>query len=181
MKIGWDSDGVLYRFTKAYHTWMNEAYGFNFDVESEAQVWNWFHAWQSPEDFLRCMDEGVDAGYLFWQGELYEPEIPELILSLKQAGHENYLITHRFSGKAKCPQDATKHFYEEQGVKFDDIIFSKDKTVAKMDVFIEDNVDNYDSLDAAGVKVYLINRPYNQIDDSRRRVSSVKEFVSLIA
>lgn len=180
MKIGWDSDGVLYRFTKAYHTWMNEAYGFNLDLESEAQTWDWFREWQSVEDFVRCMDESVDAGYLFWQGELYEPEIPALIAELKVAGHENYLITNRFSGKTKCSQEATRYFYEQQGIEFDDIVFSKDKTVVKMDVFIEDHIKNYDSLDAAGVEVYLINRPYNQCDDSRRRVDSVKQFVSLI-
>lgn len=177
--VGWDSDGVLYRFTEAYHSWMN-LQGMSLDVDVEAQTWDWFTQWQTVEDFLRCMDESVDAGHLFWQGKLYEPQIPQNIADLKAAGHENHLVTHRFSGKVKCSQAATKHFYASEGIEFDSITFTKDKTTVKCDVFLEDNLANYDALEAAGVKSYLINRPYNLLDDNRRRVDSVQEFTELI-
>lgn len=179
MKIGWDSDGVLYNFTKAYHTWMNVSRGMTIDVDSQPATWNWFLEWQTIEQFKICMDEAVDAGQLFWQGELYEPEIPAIIAQLKAEGHENHLITHRFSGVTSCSKLATAHFYAENGVKFDSITYSKDKTVVKVDVFIEDNLDNYDALEAAGVESWLINRPYNLRKDNRRRVNSVKEFAEM--
>lgn len=180
MRIGWDSDGVLYRFTKAYHSWMNLNHGMSLDLEVEAQTWNWFLDWQSVDEFKACMDASVDAGYLFWQGELYEPEIPQLIVDLKAQGHTNHLVTYRFSGKNSCPKAATEHFYASQGIEFDSITYSKDKTVVDVDIFLEDNLLNYDALEAAGVKVYLVNRPYNLENDTRRRVDSVKEFVNLI-
>lgn len=180
MRIGWDSDGVLYRFTKAYHLWINATLGMSLDVESEAHTWDWFLEWQTVEDFMRCMDESVDAGHLFWTGELYEPEIPQLIKELSNAGHTNHLVTHRFSGKTACSKQATESFYRNQGIEFDSITYSKDKTVVPVDVFIEDNLNNYDALEAAGIKAYLINRPYNVQKDSRRRVSSIKEFVSKV-
>lgn len=180
MIIGFDSDGVLYRFTKAYHSWMNLNNGMSLDLEVEAQTWDWFLDWQSVEQFKQAMDESVDAGYLFWQGELYEPEIPSFIADLQAKGHSVHLVTHRFSGKTKCAKAATEHFYDSVGIRFDSITYSRDKTVVDVDVFIEDNVANYDALDAAGVEVYLVNRPYNQENDSRRRVDSVKQFIELI-
>jgi FMN phosphatase YigB (HAD superfamily) len=181
MRIGWDFDGVLYRFTKAYHSWMNERHGMDLDVEVEALTWDWFEEWQTIEEFLQCMDDAVDAKHLFWTGELYEPEIPEYLHKLKAAGHTNHLVTHRFSGVLECPQAATRHFVEENGLVFDSVQFSKDKTVGQTDVFIEDNLNNYDALEAAGIKPFLINRPYNQVDgDNRRRVNSVREFTDLI-
>lgn len=178
MRIGFDSDGVLYRFTKAYHSWMNLNHGMSLDLEVEAQTWDWFLDWQTVEQFKQAMDESVDAGHLFWQGELYESEIPQLIADLQAKGHTVHLVTHRFSGKAKCPKAATEHFYASQGIEFDSITYSRDKTVVDVDVFIEDNIANYDALEVAGIKAYLINRPYNQENDDRRRVNSVKEFVN---
>jgi len=181
MRIGWDSDGVLYRFTKAYHLWENSKYGLSLDPEEEAQTWDWFLGWgRTVEDFKENMHEAVDAGHLFWQGDLYEPQIAQNIADLKAAGHTNHLVTYRFSGRTKCSREATEHFYEFQGIYFDSIHYAKDKAVAQTDVFIEDNLANYDALEASGVTSYLINRPYNLLNDSRRRVNSVDEFTKLI-
>lgn len=179
-KIGWDSDGVLYRFTKAYHSWMNLSHGMTLDVESEVDSWDWFLEWQSLDDFKNCMDDAVDAGYLFWQGELFDPDIPQYLATLKSAGHENHLVTHRFSGKQKCSKAATEHFYASHGIVFDSITYTRDKASVKTDVFIEDNLDNYDALEQAGIKAYLVNRPYNMRNDNRRRVESVKQFVDTL-
>lgn len=181
MRIGWDSDGVLYRFTKAYHSWMNENHGMSLDLEAEAQTWNWFEEFgQTVEDFKQCMTASVDAGHLFWQGELYEPQIAQNIADLKAAGHTNHLVTYRFSGKSACPRQATQHFYASNNIQFDSITYAKDKTSVPTDVFLEDNLDNYDALEAAGVTAYLVNRPYNLRNDNRRRVNSVDEFTKLI-
>jgi hypothetical protein len=181
MIIGWDSDGVFYRFTKAYHSWMNLRHGMSLNLEEEAQTWDWFEGFgQSVEEFKKAMDESVDAGHLFWTGELYEPQIAKNLHDLKAAGHENHLVTHRFSGVSKCAKQATEHFYAAQGIEFDSINYSKDKSIIKTDVFLEDNLVNYDVLEAAGITSYLINRPYNLLDDDRRRVNSVQEFTDLI-
>lgn len=181
MKIGWDSDGVLYRLTKAYHLWMNQEHGMDLDPEMEAEDWDWFlNFGQTVEQFLETMDNAVDAGHLFWTGELYEPTIVQNIADLKAAGHTNHLVTHRFSGKVKCSRQATEHFYASVGIQFDSIQYSRDKSIAGTDIFIEDNLSNYDALEQAGILVYLINRPYNLENDARRRVNSVDEFTKLI-
>lgn len=180
-KVGWDSDGVLYRFTKAYHLWMNTSQGMSLDLEVEAQTWDWFEDFgQTTEQFLEAMHNSVDAGQLFWEGELYEATIPQNIADLTAAGHENHLVTHRFSGKIKCSKQATEHFYASKGIKFDSITYSKDKTVVPVDVFLEDNLANYDALEVAGITSYLINRPYNLQNDTRRRVKTVDEFTKIV-
>lgn len=180
MRVGFDVDGVIYRFTKAYHLWMNSSLGLSLDPEVEAQTWNWFTEWQTVEEFMLCMHDSVDAGHLFWQGELYEPQIAQNLTDLHAAGHTIHVVTHRFSGIQRSAEDATKHFFSENGLYFDTITFAKDKTCVETDVFIEDNIHNYDALERAGVQSYLVNRPYNLQKDSRRRVNSVNEFTKLV-
>ena len=180
MKIGFDVDGVLYRFTKAYHLWLNQSRGMSLDPEVEAQTWDWFLEWETVEEFLACLDEATDAGFLYWTGEICEPTIAQNLRDLKAAGHTIHVVTHRFSGKTSCVQEATRQWFSNQDLIYDTLEFSGDKTIAKTDVFLEDNLKNYDALDAAGIKSYLVNRPYNLENDSRRRVNSVNEFTNLI-
>ena len=45
---------------------------------------------------------------------------------------------------------------------------------------IEDNLDNYDALDAAGVHVVLYDRPWNQDRGRRRRVYSLTQYKQVI-
>jgi 5'(3')-deoxyribonucleotidase len=181
MRIGLDVDFVLYNFTNAYNTWMNKAYGMSLNVVDESPKWDHFEDWgYTYEQFSRTMDESVDDRYLFWQGELYEPQIPQNLHDLRAAGHTIHIVTHRFSGKSSCAKEATRHWFDEKGLIYDTLTFAKDKTVVKTDVFLEDNLDNYDLLEAAGVRSYLVNRPYNLQRDNRRRVNSVDEFSKLI-
>jgi FMN phosphatase YigB (HAD superfamily) len=180
MRIGFDADNVIYKFTKSYHLWMNYSKGMSLDPEVEAQTWDWFEDWQTVDEFLKCMDEAVDAKHLFWTGDIYEPGIAQNLHDLRAAGHTIHVVTHRFSGKTACVQEATRHWFESKGLIYDTLDFSGDKTSVKTDVFIEDNLKNYDALDAVGVKSYLINRPYNLQNDYRRRVNTVNEFTNMI-
>jgi 5'(3')-deoxyribonucleotidase len=177
--VGFDLDGVLYRFTKAYHLWMNQS-GMSLDPDVEAHSWSWFEDWQTREEFLEEMDKSVDAGHLFWSGELYEPQIKQNIRDLKAAGYKVIAITNRFSGKTRCSKQATAFWTAENELEFHQIVYAADKTVVPTDYFIEDNIKNYDALDAAGTLVYLVNRPYNAENDSRRRVNSVDDFTRII-
>lgn len=180
MRIGFDVDGVLYRLTKAYHLWVNQKLDMDLDPEKEAETYNWFEAWETREEFLTNLHESVDAGHMFWTGDLYEPQIADNLRSLRAQGHTIHIVTARFSGVSKCSQDATRHFFKENGLIYDSMTFSWEKSVVDTDLFIEDNLGNYDDLETAGITSYLINRPYNLLDDDRRRVNSVDEFTKLI-
>jgi FMN phosphatase YigB (HAD superfamily) len=180
VRIGFDVDGVFYRLTKAYHLWINQKLGMNLDPELEAQTYHWFQEWESRDEFLVNLHEAVDAGEMFWKGDLYEPQISQNLKDLKAAGHTIHVVTARFSGVSKCSQEATRHFFQQNDLIYDTMTFSWDKTVVETDIFLEDHIKNYDALEAAGITSYLVNRPYNDLQDNRRRVDTVDEFTGLI-
>lgn len=184
MRIGLDLDGVVFNFTKAYNTHLRKL-GYPVDPEKEATTWDYFLEFGiSTEQFLEHMDEMVDAKTLFWEMELCEPEIPDLIRDFREEGHEIHIVTHRFSGKKECAQEATKFCLAKYGIEYESLTFTGDKTSVSVEIFLEDNRDNYDKLVAAGVAAWLVNRPYNQDDPGelryRYRVDSFKDFARLI-
>lgn len=180
-EIGFDVDGVIYRFTKAYHSWLNQSRGMSLDLEVEALSWDWFLEWETKEQFCENLHNSVDAKQMYWTGELYESQIAQNLHDLKAAGHNIHIVTARTFGKTSCALEATKHFFKENNLVYDTMLVSKDKTVASVDIFLEDNLANYDALEAAGIASFLINRPYNLVEgDNRRCVSSVDEFTRLI-
>lgn len=181
MRIGFDVDGVIYKFTKAYHAWVNQSHDLNLNLEEEAETWDWFLKWETKEQFAENLHNSVDAGQMYWVGELYEPTIRQNLLDLRAAGHTVHIITARTFGRKRCAEEATRHFFHANGLTYDTLTIAKDKTSVPTDLFLEDNMANYDALEAAGVTAYLVNKPYNQeIGDSRRRVNTVDEFTKLI-
>lgn len=180
MRIGLDIDGVFYNFTKAYHLWLNQTKGMSLSLDDEAQTWDWFLDWETSEEFVQNLHDSVDSGHMYWVGELYESTMSQNLKDLRSAGHTIHFVTARTFGKTACPEAATRHWLNSSDLVYDTLTISKDKTIVATDVFLEDNLKNYDLLDAAGVRSYLINRPYNLQKDDRRRVSSVDEFTKLI-
>jgi uncharacterized HAD superfamily protein len=150
------------------------------DLDFEAHTWNWFEEWESRDEFMENLHESVDAGSMYWQGDLYEPGIGVEMRKLQDAGHTIHVVTARLFGRELCPKEATSYWFSNNDIPFDTLTVAKDKTIVPTDYFIEDNQRNYDALEAAGVQVYLINRPHNLENDSRRRVNTVKEFINLV-
>lgn len=180
MRIGFDVDGVIYRFTKAYHLWLNANRGMSLDPDVEAQTWDWFKEWESYDEFCMNLHEGVDSGELYWRGELYEPQIAQNLRDLRSAGHTIHVVTARLFGITACSKEATAHFFEENDLVFDTLTIAKDKRFVYTDVFLEDNLRNYFDLESIGTTSYLVDRPYNQSVNAPRRVNSVDEFTKLI-
>jgi uncharacterized HAD superfamily protein len=181
VRIGFDVDGVIYRFTKAYHLWLNAHKGMSLDVELEAQTWDWFTEWESEDEFCMNLHDAVDSKELYWLGELYEPTIRQNLLDLRAAGHSIHVVTARLFGIQQSSKEATEYFFEQNGLIYDSLTVVKDKTSVPTDLFLEDHIRNYYDLERAGVVSYLVNRPYNQFNGPfMRRVDSVDEFTKLI-
>lgn len=178
LRVGCDLDGVVYNFTKKF---CGEAHKNGFDLSDTPDSWNWFESCgMTREQFEDIMHSSVDDLQLFWKGDMLDNAANHMA-RLRDAGHEIHIVTHRESGNVYTSESATRYWLDTKGVMFDSLTFSKDKTVVPVDVFIEDNIDNYDALEAAGVKAYLVNRSYNQAEgDERRRVNSFEEFADLI-
>lgn len=177
LRIGVDLDDVVYNFTKAFQ---EAARRKGWDV-GENDCWDFHHkCGMSDDEFADIMHFSVDDLQLFWRGGMLD-NAADWISKLKDAGHEIHIVTHRYSGYIYTSSQATKYWLNTKGVRYDSLTFSGDKTIVPTDVFIEDKIENYDALEAAGTKAYLVNRPYNQIEgDERRRVDSFGEFADLI-
>lgn len=184
MIIGYDFDGVGYVFGGAVRNHlMSQGIVVPPATDEFCTNWDFYQFWgMTREEFEDHCDAGVDAGIIFGPGEgLTRPNFFESIRMAKSLGHKVVGITHRYQGSPFVAQRNTYRWLEPVLDLFDDVVFSKDKTIVKTDMFVEDNRDNYDRLIEAGVDAYLINRPWNgPYDDHRNRITDVSDYTAAV-
>ena len=185
LRVGFDLDGVLFDFAKSVQEYMRSL-GLKCEWNDEdegAQSWDFYKSWGlSFGEFIELCDDGVDAGYIFrnnvHRGSHYALEMT------KAMGHDIIIITDRNFGNPKTnSQKATVEWWEWAGFPdYTELHFSPDKTIVHTDTFVEDKLENYDVLEAAGVDVYLVNRPWNFIEGcTRNRINCVGEYANAIS
>lgn len=185
MRLGIDLDGVLYDFGDSVRRYLNSigrTYGFK-DDHPEPHTWNFYEYWgMDLPEFKKICDDGVDAGYVFCGPA--RPGAVEAVTEVYEAGHDLIVITDRSFGRdPKNSQANTLEWWESNGFPpFDEIVFSSDKTCVSTDIFIEDKLENYDKLIAAGTPCFLINRAWNFVPggDGRTRIDDISEYPALV-
>jgi uncharacterized HAD superfamily protein len=179
--IGIDSDGVLHNFGASFKQYCLDQQILNEDQCSPITEYTFYRKWGlTDSEFKQICHDGVDAGVIFMHGEPF-PGARSAMRRLKRGGHRLHIITDRFFGTNGGSEDLTKRWLMRYDIPYDTLTFSADKTCRRTDFFIDDKESNYDDLDAAGCRVYLYDRPWNQDPgDGRRRVYSFIEFVQLI-
>lgn len=180
MRVGWDLDGVEYDFAESVRRTVKH-FGMDYPLcEGEPDSWYFYHAWGMDDGtFLDTCHRGADAGIIF-AGDR-RPGGLEAMARVRAVGHTVHIVTDRsFGSHPSVSEKTTRLFLEKHGYEYDSLTFSRDKTVVKTDVFIEDKLENYDALEAVGTKAYLINRPWNLKNDNRRRVNTIEEFADIV-
>lgn len=138
----------------------------------------------SKEEWLEVIAQATADGFY-----LNEPPIPgsaEAWRRLYWAGHRLRMVTARgFMDKAAEIREWTPRWLEEFAIPYEDLTFAKDKvavmeTLGWFDYALDDGVHNYEALDSAGVRVYLLDAPHNQDFDAERRVATVGEFADIV-
>lgn len=180
-RIGWDLDGVSFEFHRGLEVFLTLEKGWDATRFSRPTHWEFYQDWGlSTEEFVKICDEGVDAGYIFWIG----PALPGVVNSIDKLlahGHEIHIITDRSFGSPGRSKKTTERWLAREGLKYTSLTFSADKTCLPLDYMIDDKLENYDALTAAGVEAYLLTRRWNLVDgDSRRRVRRVEEFAEAV-
>lgn len=185
MIIGYDFDGVGYVFGNSVRNYLNTiGIGVPPATDEFCKSWDFYEFWgMTREEFDKHCDDGVDAGYVFAPGRgLTRPNFFESIMRVKSMGHTVIGITHRWQGSPGMAERNTMQWIGRYKNFFDDIVFSADKTSVKTDMFVEDNMGNYDKLVAAGTDAYLINRPWNApYEDDRKRIGDISDFTAAVA
>jgi len=184
MRVGFDLDGVLYDFGKSVRLYLDSIgreYGWKDDAE-EPHTWNFFEYWNlTLDEFKQVCHDGVDAGYIF-SGEA-RPGAAEAVNRVADMGHEIIIITDRFFGAdPSASHVATEIWLPENGMPYHELHFSPNKLLVPTDTFVEDKLENHDTLTEGGVKSYLITRPWNEVPggDARNRINDISEYADAI-
>lgn len=184
MRVGFDLDGVLFDFGKSVREYM-DSIGLKHGWENDAlhpQTWNFFEHWgMTTKDFVQLCHDGVDAGYIF-RNNVRNGAV-EAVEMVKDMGHEIIVITDRqFGSTPEKSHQATYDWWEDfKFPAYDELHFSSDKTSVYTDIFVEDKLENYDAVTAAGTECYLINRPWNFVEGcERHRLNGILEYPAAV-
>lgn len=179
MRIGFDVDGVLYN----WHASVRQYLGFTIEEAPDPLQWHFHDQWGiTAEELGRAANNGVDAGVVLSWGDPL-PGAKETLERVRALGHTIHIVTDRSAGSPGNAQAATIRWFHEHELPYDTITFARDKTIANVDFFIDDRLENYDVLHLAGRRVYLLNRPWNQQTDDwpyRRRLDSLTEYAEIV-
>jgi phosphoglycolate phosphatase-like HAD superfamily hydrolase len=181
MRVGIDLDGVCYDFAASLREYLCHTIGTHSLEEcTPAQRWEFYEDWGlDVSQFLAAFHDGVDAGVIFAHGDPY-PNVAEAFNVIKGAGHSIHIVTDRAMGQPGASAAATITWLERHGLPYESITFSGDKTVAHLDVMVDDKPENYQALRAAGVDAYLLTRPWNKHVQGAQRVLDLLHFAEVI-
>lgn len=146
MRIGVDADNVFYDFGESFLTWCG------LEVRPPSS-WEFYEDYgMTLEQYLERFAEGVDAGHIFRIGAPI-PGSLEGMKVLKEMGHTIHIVTDRFVGKNSILN--TAEWIKEYQPPFDTLTFSKDKTIVRTDMFVDDRPSHIDALNNIGTQAYL--------------------------
>ena len=184
--IGLDMDGCMIPFDYGFRKYVVDAGIRTLEQCPEVTEMDFYLKWFNEkgegiphEEFLEICHAGVDAGIIFFEGDPY-PDVKDAVDRLKKMGNKIHVITDRTFGKDNYSEVLTERWLKKWEIPYDTLTFSADKTIVSTDIMIDDKPENYDRLDSAGCYSILYDRPWNQMKDNRRRVSSFTEFADLV-
>lgn len=184
LDVGQDLDGVQVWFDRSYYFGCVKL-GMIDPAEHPwhpGQRWDFYEdLGHSAADFIANCNQLADLGIL-WDGDPI-PGTETMWDAILDAGHRIHVKTDRpFGTHPIASEVGTRMWLRRHNRHYHSITFSADKTTGpRVDIMLEDKVENYDALDAAGQNPYLINRLWNApYDDGRRRVTNYDQFLARV-
>lgn len=181
LDIGIDLDGVMYDFAGSVRNYLVEKHDFDAAGLPDPECWDFFITqWGFTADTFRdYVNQGVDEGSIFRWGQVPNAAW-QVMHALHNMGHRTHIVTARDYGSPGAAEEATKYWLRNNNIRHTSLTFSQDKTAVPVDVFVDDNVDNYLALEAAGHNPWLYNRPWNQHLEGAQRVYGWNQFMDVI-
>jgi 5'(3')-deoxyribonucleotidase len=176
LAIGIDLDGVVFDFCDNYRDYLVQHHKFDKLSLPDAEVWDFFsHQWNlTTEDFLHFLAQGIEDEFIFVLGDPVVGAV-DAIRKLGDQGHCIHIVTHRMFGAKSIAN--TERWLRDNDISYNSLTFSADKTIVKTDVFLEDNVENFQALESVGVRAYLMDRKWNAHYDTGYRVFDWDDFI----
>lgn len=178
-RVGIDLDGVVYDFAAGLLAAMR-IFGMDTRPCSPPTRWEFYLDWGlTLEEFKAVCHAGVDRGIIFTHGDPFKGARDALV-SLRNAGHTLHIVTDRNWGTQGRAEAATRAYLDAHDLPFDSLTFSADKTVARVDFMVDDKPGNYDALRLAGVRTWLLTRPWNADHPAFYRATSLAHFAQIV-
>ncbi len=182
--VGVDIDGVLADYPGGYVDFINKELGTNYSREGVTNYDIGAHFGIPRPDIIRLKDKFRQTGQKRYLNTCEGAK--EFLQALRNAGYTVVLLTARPYNKYKRMFADTIYWLNQNGLPFDGIIFDEDKEAyllrnygaENVCFFVDDHQNNANLISDAGVKCYLLNRPYNtqaQLKENVHRVDDLKE------
>lgn len=162
MKVSIDIDDVLFPFMDLFLSFINDLEGTNYKIDT-ARHWDLEKAfnWDAGKFLYYYQCFAHADGFMI--PETVEPSTVDVLNSIKMAGHSIILNTARganFSHLYPGILHDTYYWLNEKNIPHDAIVFTHQKQLIDADIYVDDGVHNFTSLDNK-VKV-CYDRPWNQ-------------------
>lgn len=177
-----DIDDVLYPGCKSYHLACVNAGITNGVTPRSYAPWEEYGC--AKETWWDALAKAILDGTMLSLDPL--PGAVAALWRLERAGHKINLATARatYPGLGVEATQAWRHQTEQwlyrHHIPFETLTYTMDKSVVPADFSVDDTLNNYDSLEAAGHRPYLVQQPWNDVPDTRRRVDHIAEFVAIV-
>jgi len=98
------------------------------------------------------------------------PGLIEVLTKLKEMGHEIIIITARSNCYYKYPYNMTINWLKKEQIPYDKLILpsvnkKKDCLREKIDIFLDDDINNCLSVSSAGIKTFIMDNVDNYLEN----------------
>lgn len=176
-RIGVDVDGVGYSFTEDARIVVADYLHIHPTELDNPAVWDFMiEQWGvDSETFWRIWGEDVARGTA-WQRFGPEPGYVEGITKLRDAGHQVVIVTNRKGGEL-----ATMQWIQTHRVPYDGLFIGRDKTLANIDVLVDDWEGNWTEACGIGRRCLVWNQPWNSHIEVCERVHSWDDVIKAVS
>lgn len=166
--VGVDIDGILADYPFSFMQFVNKKMKTNFKREQIRDYDLKNNLGLTTEQYIQIKDEYRQSGQ-----KRFIPLVlgsVDLLKLLKSQGYTIILLTSRPYKKYKRIFADTQEWLKKHKLIYDAILYDEDKDVRlikefggqKVKFFIEDVLSNANKISDLGVKVFLVDKPYNQ-------------------
>lgn len=162
--IATDLDGVGYNFVDQFRLFVNQHTGKHIREMSPAKQWNFFEDWGfTGAEYNELVCEGLRQGFVFRKGKAIDGFRDAMEYIAKVRGDKIKVITARgFVGLEDIAYEATEKWLDENGIIYDEIILTGDKSEPEYDILIDDAPHHIEDAIMMGKGAILFDQAWNR-------------------
>lgn len=175
MILGIDLDGVCYDFAEDARVVCAEHLNVSVESLAPAAKWNFFHEWGFDNElFWKLFLEDMHRGRAWRQRPPYDGTV-ESLTHLRDQGDKIVIVTSR-----KGAEPATAEWVRTFDIPYDALVIGEDKTLARVDLLLDDWERNWREMTAHGTPCVLMDRLWNQHVVEAERVHDWDDFIEYV-